>query len=388
MIELKTSDFRSAVALAAMIPERRNTIPILSTLRCRANGALEISGTDLDCTLEASVPREAGEEASFVLADFRFVAKAVGAAGEKAMMINPSAEALTVEAGSLSVREKRVFHTDDWPADCGIVVEETFSATLSRDHIGQIARVVTAISQEETRYYLNGVYFHHIDGWNYRVVTTDGHRMMMVDLALPDATGSLDGLIIPKKAVRVLLQALGKADSIRLAAGFGRRANRETTTAPERTDAPRIGFEGEVGRAAIRLSSKTIDGTFPDYSRVIPKANDVHAMFAVDELRRGIQAVSRPEKGVRAVKLAFVKDAVRITSYFPETSVDAAIDVPAEHNALADFSIGFNGQYLLDMLSAIRGDEVAFELADAAAPTLIRDPADTAFTGVLMPMRV
>lgn len=390
MINTSVQDFRSAISLASMVPERRNTIPILSTLRCRANGALEVSGTDLDMTIKVAVPREAGDDAAFTLGDYQFVAKSLGANGGKALAIaTGEGGALSFESGALEIKVKTSLPVDDWPADGGIVSEETFSASLSANHLRQLARVVPAISTEETRYYLNGIYLHHVEGWNYRAVATDGHRLIMVELALPDATGKLDGIIIPRKAVSVLLRALGKSsDPVRISGGHGTLRNSTTTTAPDRAGQPRVSFSGKVGRASITLSTKIIDGTFPDYSRVVPKANETRAVFGMADIRRAIEAVARTESRVRAIKLDFLPGSVRFTSKFAETGTDAGIDIPCQHNAADGFSIGFNGQYLMDLLGSLNGDEVAMDLADSAAPTLIRDPADTAFTSVLMPMRV
>lgn len=391
MIQMNVSDFRRAVNLAAMVPERRNTIPILSTLRCRANGAFEVAATDLDMTIAVTVPREAGEEAAFILNDYQFVAKSLGANGGKALEISAEQEgSLSIESGTLDIKVKQQLHIDDWPADCGVVRNETFSATLSSDHLAQIERVTAAISKEETCYYLNGVYLHHLDGWNYRAVSTDGHRLMMVDLAIPDATGSFAGSIIPRKAISVLLRALGKSNgSIRLSGGDGVRRNATDTTAPDSPDLLRIAFAGKHGKADIALSTKTIDGKFPDYTRVIPTANDKSVLFKLADLRRAIEAVARTESRVRAIKLDFANGKCRLTTNFAETGTDAGVEIECSYNEpTAGLSIGFNGQYLLDMLGALSGDEVSFAMFDSSSPTLIRDPADTAFTGVLMPMRV
>lgn len=389
MITAQIKDFRSAIALAGMAAERRNTIPILSALRCRANGKLEVAGTDLDMRMDVSIPRESGESGEFVLADFQFIAKSLGASGEKAATFATADNGLSIVAGALSILVKSQMSADDWPANGGVIGGETFSATLSTDHLRQLARVVPAISTEETRYYLNGVYFHHLDGWNYRLVSTDGHRLMMADIALPDATGVLKGAIIPRKAVSVLLRALGKSrDPIRMIGGTGSKRNVVDSTAPDNPEATLVSFAGTKGNASLLLSTKLIDGTFPDYTRVIPKANEVKAVFQIADLRRAIEAVGHPGSRVRALKLTFDKGTARFASHFADFSTDAGIEIPASHNARADFTIGFNGQYLQDILGSLEGDEVVLSMADSASPVLIQDPADTAFTAILMPMRV
>lgn len=390
MISISVQDFRSAISLASMATERRNSIPILSTLRCRANGALEVSGTDLDMTMEVSVPREPGDDAAFTLGDYQFITKSLGANGGKALAIATNdAGGLAIESGALEIKVKTGLSVDDWPADCGIVSEETFSATLSANHLRQIARVVPAISTEETRYYLNGIHIHHVEGWNFRAVATDGHRLILVDLAIPDAKGDLGKVIIPRKAVGVLLRALGKtSDPISLRGGHGVRKNSTTTTAPDNPELGRVSFSGRAGKAGVTLSTKLIDGTFPDYSRVIPKDNAITALFPIADIRRALDSVSRSEGRVRAIKLALLPDLARFSAYFADFATDAAIDIPCQHNAPADFSIGFNGRYLSELLGVLNGDEVAMAFGDTNGPVVIRDPADTALTAVLMPMRV
>lgn len=391
MINMNVSDFRRAITLAAMVPERRNTIPILSTLRCRANGSFEVAATDLDMTIAVTVPREAGEDAAFILNDFGFVAKSLAANGGKELaIVAKDGEPIVIESGPLEIKVKQYQHVDDWPAGHGVVHHETFSATLSPEHLRLIERVTGAVSTEETRYYLNGVYLHHLDGWNYRAIATDGHRLMFVDLALPDAKGELAGAIIPRKTVSVLLRALGKSrDPVRLAGGDGTHSNRETSTAPSRPDLLRIAFSGKIGKAEVTLSSKTIDGTYPDYTRVVPTGNDKTAVFKIADVRRAIESVARTESRVRAIKMDFKPDKCRFTSHFAEAGTDAGTEIPCDHDMRADgLTIGFNGQYLQDMLGALRGEEVVFSFSDSAGPVIIRDPADTAFTGIQMPIRV
>lgn len=399
-VSVDVKQFREAVALVGKCVERRNTVPILDAMRVSVNGKMEITGTDLDMVMAVSMPCEAFaggkvKPATYLMEDHRYVAKAVGAAGGKVATFGHDKDGLAVEAGALSLAMPSNCAIDDWPADSSSVVERTFSAKLSAEQLMQIGRVMAAVSTEETRYYLNGVYFHHVEGWTWRAVATNGHVLMFVDLQLPDADASPDlkgtqaGVIFPRKAIRIALESLGKSvDGVALEMGGGVRSNQESTTALVRPDAARITLQGEVGVLGIRLSTKSIDGTFPDYRRVIPSGWPITLLMPAAKLRQAINAVAHTYGRTPAVKLVLTKDGMEVRAASQPKGLEAIFKCAAKHDAPEGFTIGFNGIYLLNCLAALKGPDVTIGLTDAAGPTVIRDPADTAFMSILMPMRV
>jgi DNA polymerase-3 subunit beta len=223
-----------------------------------------------------------------------------------------------------------------------------------------------AISTEETRYYLNGIYLHVIDG-ELKAAATDGHRLARVTVARPDGAEAMPGVIIPRKCVAELRKLLDEVDG----------------TVEVSLSESKIRFG--LGNAV--LTSKLIDGTFPDYTRVIPTANDKLLKLDPRAFEEGVDRVSTiASERTRAVKMTLDRDKITLSVTSPENGT-AAEEVPADY-AAQGIEIGFNARYLLDILGQIDGDTVEVHLADAAAPTLLRENDNAPALYVLMPMRV
>jgi DNA polymerase-3 subunit beta len=242
-----------------------------------------------------------------------------------------------------------------------------------RDLIRLIDRTRFAISTEETRYYLNGIFLHAIDDEGaascLRSVATDGHRLARVEVALPEGAAGMPGVIVPRKTVgelRKLIEELEPEALVEVA-----------------LSSARIRFK--VGTALLR--SRLIDGTFPDYERVIPSDNDKLMVMPTADLAHAVDrvATSSTDKS-RAIKLAMSAGKLTLTAISPDAgrAVDE-VDVDYQSEAM---EIGFNARYILDITGQIEGGEIELALADAGAPTLLRDPKDSSTLYVLMPMRV
>ena len=226
-----------------------------------------------------------------------------------------------------------------------------------------------AISTEETRYYLNGIYLHVSDEAQpvLKAAATDGHRLARVTVPRPEGAQGMPGVIIPRKCVAELRKLLDEVDG--------------TVQASSRESKIRFGLGNAV------LTSKLIDGTFPDYSRVIPTANDKLLKLDPRALEEGVDRVSTiASERTRAVKLSLDRDRVTLSVTSPENGT-ASEEVSADYGA-DGIEIGFNARYLLDILGQIEGDVMEVHLADAAAPTLLRENDKAAALYVLMPMRV
>jgi DNA polymerase III subunit beta len=223
-----------------------------------------------------------------------------------------------------------------------------------------------AISTEETRYYLNGIYLHEAAGV-LRAVATDGHRLARAQVPLPEGAKGMPGVIVPRKTVLELAKLIeGEEGEIAVALS---------------TAKVRFSFNGLV------LTSKLIDGTFPDYERVIPRHNDKVLEVDTKLFAGAVDRVSTIsfEKG-RAVKLNVGHDRLVLSVNNPESG-SAEEEIAATYDS-EPLDIGFNSRYLLDIASQIKGDAARFKLADAGSPTIITDPADEEALYVLMPMRV
>jgi DNA polymerase-3 subunit beta len=351
------------------VVERRNTIPILSNVLIEADedGGIRLMATDLDLQINETVEANVTDPgATTVPAHTLFDIVRKLPEGSQVEMIAAEGR-MQVNAG----RARFTLSTlprDDFP----IIAEgelptrfELPAATLRQI----IDKTRFAISTEETRYYLNGIYVHVSDEAQpvLKAAATDGHRLARVTVPRPEGAQGMPGVIIPRKCVGELRKLLDEVDG---------------TVQVSLSDSKiRFGLGNAV------LTSKLIDGTFPDYSRVIPTANDKLLRLDPRGFEEGVDRVSTiASERTRAVKMALERDRVTLSVTSPENGT-AAEEVPADYGA-DSFEIGFNARYLLDILGQIEGDTVEVHLADAAAPTLLRENDKAPALYVLMPMRV
>jgi DNA polymerase-3 subunit beta len=339
------------------VVERRNTIPVLSNVLMRAEGAaLRLKATDLDIEVVESLPAEVGMTGGITV-PAHMIYDIVRKLPDGAQVVVETVG----DKGTLAVRAGRSRFTlqtipeSDFPDIAAGEMTHTFQVP-AKDLKRLIDKTQFAISTEETRYYLNGIYLHVVEKAGktlLRAVATDGHR--------------LPGVIVPRKTV---------AEVQRLADNPDEAVSIELSTA-------KIRFRfGETV-----LTSKLIDGTFPDYARVIPIANDKTLTVDKAEFAAAVDRVSTvsSERG-RAVKLSATDGKLTLSVTNPDSgSATEEIEVSYEADAL---DIGFNSRYLLDIASQVDGDTVELKLADPGSPTLIQDPAGPGALYVLMPMRV
>jgi DNA polymerase III subunit beta len=351
------------------VVERRNTIPILSNvlIEASADNTIRLMATDLDLQINETVEAQVETPgATTVPAHTLFdIAR---------KLQDGSQVSLTAADGKMQVNAARsrfnlsTLPRDDFPviAEGDLPVKfELPSATLRQI----IDKTRFAISTEETRYYLNGIFWHVADEGTpvLKAAATDGHRLARVTFPRPDGAEGMPDIIIPRKCVGELRKLLDEVEgSVEIS-----------------LSATKIRF---VLGAAV-LTSKLIDGTFPDYSRVIPTGNDKLLKIDPKSFMQGVDRVSTiASEKTRAVKMAVEKDKITLSVTSPENGT-ASEEVSGDYGSEA-MEIGFNAKYLMDILGQVEGETVEVHLADAAAPTLIRENDKAAALYVLMPMRV
>ncbi|HEX8642065.1 MAG TPA: DNA polymerase III subunit beta [Allosphingosinicella sp.] len=351
------------------VVERRNTIPILSNVLIEADeeGGLRLMATDLDLQINETVEADVTDPGATTVPAhtlFDIVRK----------MAEGSQVELTAAEGRLQVNAGRArFTLSTLPRDDFPVIAEGELPTRFELPAATLRQIIDktrfAISTEETRYYLNGIYLHVSDEAQpvLKAAATDGHRLARVTVPRPEGAQGMPGVIIPRKCVGELRKLLDELDgSVQVSLSESK---------------VRFGLGNAV------LTSKLIDGTFPDYSRVIPTANDKLLRLDPRGFEEGVDRVSTiASERTRAVKMALDRDRVTLSVTSPENGT-AAEEVPADYGA-DSFEIGFNARYLMDILGQIEGDTVEVHLADAAAPTLLRENDKAPALYVLMPMRV
>ncbi len=353
------------------VVERRNTIPILSNVLIEAegDGTLKIMATDLDLQVVETLSAVSVEAPGSITVSAHLLFDIARKLPEGSQVNLEAADnRMAIKAGR-SRFQLPTLPRDDFP----VIVEgdlptsfEIPAATLAQ----LIDRTRFAISTEETRYYLNGIFF-HVSEDELKAAATDGHRLARYTIARPDGAEGMPDVIVPRKCVGELRKLLEESLD----------TNVEVDLSASKV---RFTLGGENG---VVLTSKLIDGTFPDYTRVIPTGNDKILKVDPRSLFEGVARVATiATEKTRAVKMALDKDKVTLSVTSPDNG-NAAEELPASYEA-DDLEIGFNANYLKDILSQLEGDSVELHLADAGAPTLIRQDDKSPSLYVLMPMRV
>ncbi len=370
-ITIERAALLKALGHVQSVVERRNTIPILSNVRMDAgDGRLGLNATDMDLDIVESAEAEVVVPGS-ITTPAHTLYDIVRKLPEGCQLEVESGD----EEGRLLLRSGRSrfslasLPSDDFPVMAGGSLPHCFSLDAGELR-SLIDRTRFAISTEETRYYLNGIYMHAArrDGVDLlRVVATDGHRLANVEVPLPDGAADMPGVIIPRKTASELRKLIDETD--------------EDINISLSEAKIQFGFDQAT------LTSKLIDGTFPDYERVIPSGNDkeleVDRKLLADAVDR-VSAISTEKS--RAVKLSLGSGLMVLSASSPESgSATEEIEVAYGGDAM---EIGFNSRYLLDIIHQIEGDSVQFVMADAASPTILREVGDSSSLYVLMPMRV
>ena len=356
------------------VVERRNTIPILSNvlIDADAGGSVRVMATDLDLQVVESMSASSVDQpgAITVSAHLLFdIARKLPEGSQVSLTTNENR--LEVKAGRSNFKLPTL-PRDDFP----VIVEGDLPTSFelpARMLAELIDRTRFAISTEETRYYLNGIFLHVTDEDEplLKAAATDGHRLARFTLPRPEGAAGMPDVIVPRKAVGELRKLLDEALDGNVLIDLSASKIRFT-----------LGGEG-----GVVLTSKLIDGTFPDYSRVIPTANDKLLKVDPKLFFSGVDRVATiATEKTRAVKIGLDNDRVTLSVTSPDNGT-AAEELAADYKA-EGLEIGFNANYLKDILGQIDSDMVELHLADAGAPTLIRESEKARALYVLMPMRV
>ncbi len=368
-LTIERSALLKALGHVQSVVEKRNTIPILSNVQIEAtDGQLALTATDLDLAIVENIDAgivDPGATTAPAHTLHDIVRKLPDGAD---IELSLDERRLSLDAGR-SHFSLACLPREDFPVMSEGDMPHRFTMPTA-DLRRLIDKTRDAISTEETRYYLNGIYFHVAEtdtGGVLRGVATDGHRLAQVDLPLPEGAAGMPGVIVPRKTVGELRKLIDEVDD-------------DIEVALSDTKI-RFGFARAV------LTSKLIDGTFPDYSRVIPANNDKRLSLPCADFAEAVDRVATISSDKsRSVKLSLQPGGVTLSVTSPEHGA-ATESLEAGYDA-DPMEIGFNSRYLLDILDEIDGETVEANLSDSAAPTVLRDSADSSALYVLMPMRV
>jgi DNA polymerase-3 subunit beta len=375
-LTIERSCLLKALSHVQSVVERRNTIPILGNVLLSASqDGLAFSATDLDMEIAdaAEAQVESPGQITAPAHTLYEIVRKLPEGADVALTFSGADPRLVVQAGRYKVNLP-VLPAGDFP----IMPSDGLSSSIGLDAV-DLMRLIDktrfAISTEETRYYLTGIYLHAVVSENrqmLRAVATDGHRLALAEMPAPEGAVGAAGVIVPRKTVqeaRRLLDDAGESVDLQIS--------------PQKI---RFAF----GQAA--LTSKVIDGSFPDYTRVIPRDN--HRIMTVDNalFAAAVDRVATisSEKS-RSVKLSVESGRLTLTVRNMETG-QAMEELEVDYEG-DPFEIGFNARYLMDVTAQIGGETAEFRFVDRAAaatlldPVLVLDPTDVGVQYVLMPLR-
>ncbi len=374
MVEVEKKDLISLLSKTQNIVEKRNTMPILVNVLLEADEKrLKVLATDLEVSLTDEVPVLRGATGR-VAVNAKNLFEIIKELAEGPIQLSRK------ENNWLEVKQKRsVFNivgisAEEYPVFPTYSTQDfmTIDATVLTD---MIEKTIYSVSNDETRYHLNGVFFERQAGDGdkgvYRMVATDGHRLSLVDRTVENSSNAsslpLQGVIIPRKGlfeIRKLLDTIsGKFE---------------------------MAIEGSqliVRSQSTVLMVRLIEGKYPNYQQLIPQNLSRHALVHRETLLSCLKRVSLlSNQKYKGVTLALAPGRLEISSNNPELG-DAKEEIEVRYQG-HEMKIGFNARYILDVLNSFDDDEVDIELNDQLSPGLMRPHNDLSYTCVVMPMRI
>ena len=362
---LQREAFLKPLAQVVNVVERRQTLPVLANFLVQVQGGqLSLTGTDLEVEMVSRIAVEDAQDGETTIPARKLFEIIRALPDGSRVTVSQTGEKIIVQAGrsrfTLATLPANDFPSvDEVEATERVVVPESALKEL-------IERTAFAMAQQDVRYYLNGLLFDLRDQL-LRCVATDGHRLALCETALENSVGTKRQIIVPRKGVTELQRLLEGGD-------------REV--------------ELEVGRSHVRVkrddvtfTSKLIDGRFPDYDAVIPIGADREVKVDRESLRASLQraAILSNEK-YRGVRVEVSPGQLKISAHNPEQE-EAQEEIEAD-TQVSDLAIGFNVNYLLDALSALRDEHVVIQLRDSNSSALVREASSEKSRHVVMPLRL
>ena len=352
--------------LAAGVVERRQTLPVLANvLLSLEGGLLRVTGTDLEVEMQGSLPLEGAAEPGQITVPARKLLDICRSLpdGTTVSFALDAENRMRIQSG------RSRFTLATLPAEDFPEVERETGRIQFRAKQSRLKRLLDqtsfAMAQQDVRYYLNGMLW-EISSGRLRAVATDGHRLALADMAVEASLEAKIQAILPRKGVQELVRLLAEEAEAQVVIG----TNHVRVESPE-----------------CCLTTKLVDGAYPDYERVLPRNGNRIVEGDRENLRQAFYrtAILSNEK-YRGVRLALTRGLLTAVANNPEQE-RAEEEISVDYDG-GQLEVGFNVGYLLDVLNALSGDRVRFSLADANSSVLLTDPGDSDSAYVIMPMRL
>lgn len=364
---ITADELKKALYRAQGIVERKTTMPILANVLVNATkSGVQVTAFDLDIGIVSEHPAEVVKPGAVTLSAkyvFDIVQNLPEAQLSVKKLANNYAE-ITSGPSHFKIVGMAPEEYPKLPKEESAPLVKVNGAVL----LEMIKKTSFAISTDETRYILNGVYFEPREGNKVRMVATDGHRLSLIERELEGDFKLKSGVIIPRKGLFELRRLLEEAPDAECHLGFAENS-------------------ALFKKPGLTMVMRLIDGQFPEYQRVIPKEGEKQVAVPKVRFLEGLKRIAllSADKS-NAVKIGLQENLLRITSHNPDLG-EAKDDIDIAYRG-SDITIGFNARYLMDVLSVIETDEVMFELGDEHSPGVLHAPGERSYTAVVMPMRV
>ncbi|MBX7101878.1 MAG: DNA polymerase III subunit beta [Myxococcaceae bacterium] len=364
---IAADELKKALHRAQGIVERKSTMPILSNVLVSATKAgVSVTAFDLDIGIVSEHPAEVMKPGQVTLSA-KYLFDIVQSLPEAQLTVkklpNNYAE-ITSGSAHYKIVGMAPEEYPKLPKEESATLVKLSGATL----LEMIKKTSFAISTDETRYILNGVFFEPREGGKVRMVATDGHRLCLIERELPGDFKLKGGIVIPRKGLFELKRLLEEAPEAEMSLGFAENS-------------------ALFKKPGLSMVMRLIDGQFPEYQKVIPKQGERRLLIPRARLFDALKRISllSAEKS-HAVKVSLAENQLRITAQNPDLG-EAKDDLDVAYRG-GPLTVGFNARYLLDVLGAVEADEIALELGDEHSPGVLHGPGDGTYTAIVMPMRV
>jgi len=363
--KIKKTEFLRGLRIAQSIADRKSTMPMLANvlLRLEGNGNLLVVATDLNVSVSAHLASKNKGEGGITVGAKSLHDIISNLPGEEIEMKRTDNNWSEISSGKVKYKlvgmPDKDFPKIPDPSDAEFVEIE---AAILRE---MIDHTLFSVSNDETRFHLNGVFFES-DGESARMVSTDGHRLSKIDKPLPGGPKLTAGVIIPKKGLLEMKRTLdGVVGSCKIA-----------------VKTPFVFLQGQD----IQLAVKLIESQFPRYEAVIPKSNERQIVVEKERMLGALKRALLMSSETRGVKLTLGQNKLLVSSDNPDIG-EVKEEIEAQVTG-DEVSVGFNPKYVVEIISQISTDKVIIEIGGELDPVVIRPSGKLDFLGVVMPMRI